>query len=76
MMTPNLTKQMNFEQGNPGEWGMVQILGFPGNSTDERYRRKVPTKGAIHISLVPERLWPHPILLPESGWPHPIPRRW
>jgi len=24
-------------------YGMVQILGFPGNSTDERYRRKVPS---------------------------------
>jgi hypothetical protein len=42
-------------------------------------------KGAIHISLVSESGWPHPIpwyrrvggpiqsLVPESGWPHPIP---
>jgi len=28
------------------------------------------TEGAIHIALVPESGWPHPIL--ESGWPHPI----
>jgi len=28
------------------------------------------TEGAIHISLVPESGWPHPVL--ESGWPHPI----
>src|SRR5208337_573815 len=42
------------------------------------------TKGTIHISLIPESGWPHPILgtgewvapsnplVSESGWPHPV----
>ena len=58
--------------------GMVQILGFPGNSTDERCRRKVTSTFPWYRRVGgPIQSWrvggPIQSLVPESGWPHPIP---
>ncbi len=55
-------------RGRGGEAGLeIGIaLAAPG--------RRLPkgTRGAIHISLVPESGWPHPIL-GTGEWAHPIP---